>query len=93
MMLTYIAGVNYRPGARDKLASMIDGEALRLVRQPENPYDKNAVAVYDGGVHLGYVPAVDAVTIAKAMDQGLKVSAVVNRVSATTGMEIEWTSN
>ncbi|ETW22188.1 hypothetical protein MGAST_21490 [Mycobacterium gastri 'Wayne'] len=31
-----------------------------LVPEPTNPYDPNAVAVYIDGLHVGYVPAVEA---------------------------------
>jgi hypothetical protein len=31
-----------------------------LIPEPTNPYDRNAVAVYIDGLHVGYVPAEDA---------------------------------
>lgn len=92
MMVTYIAGMNHRPGSKEHLASMVDGEHLRLEREPKNPHDRNAVAVWDGQTQLGYVPAVDARTIAKAMDAGRTVTARVNRFETTNGIEIEWDS-
>ena len=29
---------------------------LKLVRQPDNPYDSNAIAVFFANHHLGYLP-------------------------------------
>lgn len=31
-------------------------EPLELIPEPDNAYDKNALAVYYGNIHLGYVP-------------------------------------
>jgi hypothetical protein len=50
-MRTYIAGLSFRPGARERLAAMMRLEEVRLVREPHNKHDKNAVAVYDGAFH------------------------------------------
>jgi hypothetical protein len=47
------------------------GERLSLVPEPENPYDRNAIAVRrDNGQQLGYVPAHSASQIAPAMRRG-----------------------
>lgn len=68
-MLTSIAGVAYRPGARDVLNRLNKGHLLELRREPDNPHDRNAVAVYTrGGMPLGYVPRQDAPAIAKVLD-------------------------
>lgn len=32
------------------------GQRLRVVREPENPYDKRAIALYAGDRRIGYVP-------------------------------------
>lgn len=91
-MLTYTAGVAYRPGSRERLASLIPGEALILMREPSNLYDKNAVAVYDGGMHLGYVPAVDAPAVVKALAElgpGRVKCTYVGSPSSTT-ISITW---
>jgi hypothetical protein len=89
-MVTYIAGVNHRPGARMRLASLLPGEQLILKREPENAYDKNAVAVYEGEMHVGYIPAVDAPAITKALLLGLAVTAVYRGRPATTSIEVQW---
>lgn len=89
-MLTFIAGVGYRPGARDALRASRAGDALRLDREPDNEHDRNAVAVWLGDVQVGYVPAPDApaVTLAVALDLG--VTARLNVGGGSSAMTIEW---
>lgn len=89
-MITYIAGVNHRPGARERLAALPRNQPLNLVPEPLNIYDKNAVAVYHGGVHLGYVPAADAITVSTALRARLVPIVSLTRESSTTEITIRW---
>jgi hypothetical protein len=91
-MLTYVAGLGYRPGARERFASMLEGEECTLKAEPENVYDKNAVAVYDGAFKLGYIPAADARAVALALSRGLDVSAAVYRRTTEIGLAVNWQS-
>jgi hypothetical protein len=91
-LMTYLAGVAHRPGARERLARLIHGEELTLIREPENPFDKNAVAVYDGDLHLGYVPAADAPAVVRAL-QSLPVHAIYLGAPATTTILISWSDD
>ena len=52
-----VVGEQYRLDALQD-AAFSPGRPLRLVREPDNPYDANAVAVYDaeGSLHVGYLP-------------------------------------
>ena len=50
------------------------GDALMLIREPDNAYDVNAIRVEWHGEKLGYVPRAGNDTIAKLMDKGSKVS-------------------
>jgi hypothetical protein len=54
------------------------GEPVRLVREPDNPYDKNAVAVYDatGQYMAAYVNKQKARTLAKLIDSGAEIEAI-----------------
>lgn len=89
-MLTFIVGSGYRAGAREAIADLQKGEALTLRREPENPHDRNAVAVYDAcGQHLGYVPRQDAGAVAKVIDRGLQFTAKC-RARGTTSIDISW---
>ena len=44
-MLLPIVGAHFRPPAKDLLQVMATGTPLMLVREPENPYDANAVKI------------------------------------------------
>jgi hypothetical protein len=55
------------------------GEALELVRGPADPNDGHAVAYRHRGVLLGYVPRRHC-WIAKALDDGLRVTAIAERI-------------
>ena len=57
--------------------SMAVGERLQLVREPDNPYDANAVRVEWRGVMLGYVPRRDNAAVARQLDRGTVLEARV----------------
>jgi len=41
-----------------------------LLREPDNKYDPNAIAVYESGRHVGYIPRDEASWIVSVMDAG-----------------------
>lgn len=53
-----VAGFRYHAGP-GLLADLAAGQALRLVPEPENPYDDHALALYAGTARLGYIPRAD----------------------------------
>ena len=57
------------------------GDALDLVREPDNPHDANAVRVEWRGRKLGYVPRAENAALAWAMDRGEPVRARVSRLA------------
>ncbi|MCU7930827.1 MAG: HIRAN domain-containing protein [Candidatus Thiodiazotropha sp. (ex Codakia rugifera)] len=46
------------------------GEQLSLRREPSNPHDRYAIAVWFKNEHLGYIPRRENRTIAKLLDRG-----------------------
>lgn len=56
------------------------GDALLLVREPDNPHDVNAVRVEWHGVKLGYLPRRENRAVAMEMDKGGKIEARVARL-------------
>jgi hypothetical protein len=75
---TTIVGTKYRGrGAVVALGQLRKGEALELRREPDNPHDSNAVAVYHGSDHLGYVPRTSNIVLAAAIDAGALFSASI----------------
>ncbi|CAL1707747.1 unnamed protein product [Somion occarium] len=63
---TSIVGVQYYKGL------VGSGEEVRLVREPHNKYDRNAIKVENiGGTQVGHVPRNVAAKLAPLMDQGM----------------------
>jgi hypothetical protein len=58
------------------------GDALELVREPDNRHDKNAVSVRWRGQALGYLPRKENRAVAKALDDGESVRAAVEKLTA-----------
>ncbi|MEJ2393190.1 MAG: HIRAN domain-containing protein [Candidatus Thiodiazotropha sp.] len=56
------------------------GEPLHLRREPGNPHDRYAVAVWFRNEHLGYIPRRENRTLAKLMDQGERLEAQIVRL-------------
>lgn len=77
-----VAGTSHHEAAA-KAGKFTPGSAVRLVREPDNPYDTNAVAVYaeTGRRVVGYVPKGQARRLAKLMDAGTALVAVSVRGS------------
>lgn len=54
-----VAGVTFE-GRQAVIATLQAGDWYRVVPEPDNPYDPNALAVYaataDGVKHIGYIP-------------------------------------
>lgn len=53
------------------LASLPQGEALTLVREPDNTYDRNAIQVWARGQHIGYVKGTQNRSLAMSMDRAI----------------------
>jgi hypothetical protein len=56
------------------------GDPLELVREADNPHDRNAVRVDWRGRKLGYVPRAENAALAWAMDRGERVTARISRL-------------
>ena len=59
------------------------GDPLALVREPENPHDRNAVRVEWRTFKLGYVPRAENAGVARQMDRGANLAARVSKVQMT----------
>lgn len=57
------------------------GDALDLVREPDNRHDSRAIRVEWRGHKLGYVPRADNRAVAAAMDAGERLAARVSSLS------------
>jgi single-stranded-DNA-specific exonuclease len=78
---TKIAGVSFE-GRQDVIAGLPAGAPLELQRQPDNPHDRNAIAVHYGRLQLGFFNKRLAAHIAPLIDAGARYHA---RVASLTG--------
>ena len=66
---------------QDELRRCSPGELITLMREPDNPHDHMAVAVYScRGVQVGYLGRERACWIGSKMDRGYLVAGIVHRV-------------
>lgn len=71
-----IAGWQYHQG--DQIWNLLQNDTpLTLSREPKNPYDERAIAVFAAGVKLGYVPRVHNTVLACLIDQNVPLNAHV----------------
>jgi len=59
------------------------GDALELVREPDNPHDANAVGVEWRGHKLGYVPRRENADVARQIDRGANVRARISKLQTS----------
>lgn len=81
-----LAGFKYYAGEAlwDRLKV---GDALVLIREPDNPHDGNAVRIEWRGVMLGYLPRAENRTVAAEMDRGTRIE---GRVAALVKHRDPW---
>jgi hypothetical protein len=74
-----IAGFQFHRGA--SLWPLLRvGQVLDLVREPGNPHDTNAVAVYFNEDRLGYLPRTENQIVAQMLDRDEKLEASIIRL-------------
>jgi len=78
LLKTPVAGFQYYEGER-LWPSLNIGDPLTLVREPANPNDDKAVAIYRQADKLGYIPRSDNAVIANLMDQGRTLAATLSK--------------
>jgi hypothetical protein len=68
-MKTYsIVGMNWLK-SEEVVGGLKPGAVVTLAREPTNPVDSNAVAVYADGIKVGYIPKKQNVALANYIDQ------------------------
>jgi hypothetical protein len=76
-----LAGFQYHAG-KSLWPQMQVGDPLVLIREPDNPYDSNAVRVEWQGQKIGYVPRRENADVARFMDRGQRLEARIVRLAA-----------
>lgn len=86
-----LVGTSHR-GTREHVAAMKPGSPLLLRREPNNQHDVNAVQVWDGETHVGYVKAIESGDLARRMDAetgGRDWPAILARAGHQPQIEVE----
>ena len=81
-----LAGFQYHAG-KTLWPQMQVGDALTLVREPDNPHDARAVRVEWQGHKIGYVPRRENADVARFMDGG---QALVARIARLAEVRDPW---
>jgi single-stranded-DNA-specific exonuclease len=77
---TKVFGVSFE-GRQNIVAGLEKGDALDLVREPENPHDPNAIAVRYGRLQLGYLRREIALQLAPNIDAGERYAATIGSIT------------
>jgi hypothetical protein len=80
VQVSLAAGLRYHE-AKAVWAQMQVGDTLKLVREPDNPYDARAVRVEWQGHMLGYIPRVENEAVARQLDRGNPLQARLTRLT------------
>lgn len=82
----YIAGFRFHDGPFI-LEKLRPGIILRVVRQPSNPHDSNAIQLFIGPYLLGYIPRGPNRELARRLDLA---EALVCRITKVNAQEVPW---
>jgi len=74
-----LAGFQYHAGT-ELWQQIRVGDALALVREPDNPHDRNAVRVEWRGRKLGYLPQAENRAVSAELDLGTRLAARVSHL-------------
>lgn len=69
-MNSFVAGIKYRDNYEELLVKLEEGMELQIRPEPDNEFDPDALAVYNGEDHLGYIPKKDIPAIVLNMKDG-----------------------
>lgn len=73
-VFSFIVGMHHHFESPAKLKKLLKtlkyGEVLTIKREPQNPHDANACAVFQKTKKLGYIPREHSKSLAKKLDRG-----------------------
>lgn len=82
MEVVPVVGVTFVKGYPKNIQGLVTSPfvEVQLIRNPKNPYDKNAVEVHFEDAMLGHLPREVAARVAVVMDEGGSYLATIYRV-------------
>lgn len=66
---TNVVGSDYIEDYHSFENQIKEGDVVKLIKNPENPYDNNAIAVYWKSKRIGYIPRTNIPIVALCMDK------------------------
>lgn len=82
--------LNNDGSSRQKILKKLkEGDSLDIIDEPDNPYDKKAVAVYSQYGQIGYLPrdSNERRSVLQALKQGKNVTAEIAGIGAPKGVK------
>lgn len=76
---TELVGTQYE-GRNERIEKVKIGDKVKLIREPDNKYDSNAIDVHNDEGTLGHIPSDVAYNLAQILDNGHKYVAEVSNV-------------
>lgn len=80
-----VAGVTFQ-GRQETVAKLSEGDPLTLEREPDNPYDPNAIKVLTEHGEVGYVPREYAAAVGVHLSAGTTYTCTVSELPRTGDM-------
>lgn len=80
VIFSKIRGVTW-DGRQELIKKLVCGESLGVVREPNNAYDRNAVAIYSVDGQIGYLSTDLAIQFAPLLDRNADVKITVSEVT------------
>lgn len=86
-----VAGTSHVDGIEELEPHLNIGDRLQFFREPDNPYDKQAIVIRNkDGVKIGYVPRNDNVIFSRLMDAGkILFGEITNKTIRGTWLDIK----
>ncbi|WP_252248673.1 HIRAN domain-containing protein [Clostridium sp. ZBS20] len=83
---TMIIGLKFKNG-QSPIQKLEVGDSVKLIREPNNIYDKDSIAIYNvNSEMLGYIAKDDEKELAKAMDEGIEYESIVTSKKVGSGL-------
>ena len=85
---SFIAGISFRDNSKKLLSELSEGMEVQLRLDPDNEYDSNAIAVFNGQKHLGYIPKRDIPVVALNIKDGILKATISSIYEGRVGLII-----
>lgn len=80
LLSTNIAGFQYYKGIANINNFKINDE-VKLIREPENKYDSNAIAIYWNKLIIGFIPRSKNLILKNLIDGGQNLYSCINQIN------------